>query len=92
MFSRYRLSYRLRIDNGRVSVDVGRPPARFVAAVREIAALHDIRRGTLECKGIGRHARLHFSNDFAERGRQAIRNVWSPPTTPGPGGGRRARG
>ncbi|WP_353110078.1 DUF3634 family protein [Salinisphaera dokdonensis] len=67
-------------------------PARFLSAVRDVIALHHIDRGDIECKGHGRKARLRFSNGFPETGRQAIRNVWTPPTAPGPSGGRRARG
>lgn len=92
MLARFRVLYKLRIEQRRVRVTIGRPPAGFVAAVRDIAKLHGIDRGEIECRGKARHARLRFSSDFPERGRQAIRNVWSPPTGPGPGGGRRARG
>ena len=92
MLARFKLIYRLRIDAHGLEVVSGRPPARFVADVRDVPALHDIAQGQIDCKGQGRHARLRFSNDFPERGRQAIRNVWTPPTRPGPSGGRRARG
>lgn len=92
MFDRFRLTYRLRIDAEGVHVAVGKPPPRFLNAVQDIAALHGIDRGRIECKGAGRHARLRFSDDFPERGRQAIRNVWTPPTGPGSGGGMRASG
>lgn len=93
MFNRFRLNYRLVVESGgRVETRAGRPPPRFVAAVRDIVRLHDIERGTIECKGRGASARLRFSGGFPERGRQAIRNVWEPPTAPGPRGGDRASG
>lgn len=92
MFDRFRLTFRLHIRDGVIQITHGRPPRGFEAAVADIARLHDIHRGYIECKGQGRHARLRFSRDFPERGRQAIRNAWTPPTAPGPGGGRRASG
>lgn len=92
MFDRFRLVYRLRATPSGITVVAGRVPPRFLAAVRDIAALHHIERGEIECKGRGRSTRLKFSSDFPEMGRQAIRNVWTPPTAPGSGGGRRARG
>jgi len=92
MLDRFRKNYRIEIRQGVPRVDLGRPPGAFVAAVADIARLHSIDRGTLECVGTGRKARLRFSKDFPARGRQAIRNAWSPPTTPGPGGGHRASG
>jgi hypothetical protein len=92
MLDRFRLIYRLRATPSGVHVVQGRVPPRFLAAVRDIAALHQIERGDIECKGAGSRARLRFSPDFPETGRQAIRNVWTPPTSPGPGGGRRASG
>ncbi len=92
MLKRFRSSFRLAVADGTVRIKQGTPPPRFVAAVADIARLHSIDRGEIECRGIGRHARLRFSQDFPERGRQAIRNVWTPPTTPGPGGGGRAHG
>jgi len=92
VFTRYKQIYRLRITSAGVRVVSGRPPARFLADVRDVVALHSITCGEIECKGLGRHARLRFSADFPTTGRQAIRNVWTPPSTPGPAGGRRARG
>ena len=92
VLARFKLVYKLRVDAQGLTVVSGRPPARFVAGVRDVIALHHIERGEIDCKGHGRHARLRFSSDFPEHGRQAIRNVWTPPTTPGSGGGRRARG
>jgi len=92
LFSRFRLVYKLRVTDNGVQIVTGQPGRRFVAAVRDVIALHGVTRGEIECKGRGRHARLRFSDDFPEVGRQAIRNVWAPPTAPGPGGGRRARG
>lgn len=93
MLDRFRLNYRLAVQaDGRVTTDSGRPPARFAAAVQDIVRLHGIERGTIECKGRGNSARLRFTGGFPEQGRQAIRNVWQPPTAPGTGGGRRARG
>lgn len=91
MLNRFRLVYKLRVENSRVLVICGRPSAAFVSAVRDIVALHSIASGEIECKGSGSQARLRFGAGFPERGRQAIRNVWSPPTAPGPGGGRRAK-
>lgn len=92
MLDRFRLTYRIEIRDGWPVTIQGRAPQRFVAAIADIARMHDIRRGRIECKGQGRHARLRFSQDFPERGRQAIRNAWTPPTAPGPGGGNRAQG
>ncbi|MES1940721.1 hypothetical protein T5B8_10782 [Salinisphaera sp. T5B8] len=92
MFDRFRLIYRLRATPEGIHVVAGRVPPRFLAAVRDIARLHGIDCGEIECKGRARHARLRFSDDFPKTGRQAIRNVWTPPTAPGPSGGRRARG
>jgi len=92
VFARFRLIYKLRVEAATVHVVSGKPPARFLADVRDIVALHAIENGDIECKGAHRHARLRFSNDFPARGRQAIRNVWSPPTRPGPSGGSRASG
>lgn len=93
MLDRFRLRYRLVIRaDGTVSADIGRPPPAFVRAVADIAALHAITRGSIECKGQGSRARLHFTHGFPQAGRQAVRNVWQPPAGPGPGGGRRAAG
>lgn len=92
MLDRFRLQYRLAVQPDGVIVTRGDAPPRFVHGVRDVAKLHGIDRGTIECKGANRHARLIFSYDFPDTGRQAIRNLWSAPTTPGPGGGRRARG
>jgi hypothetical protein len=92
MFNRFRLVYRLRATPAGIEVVAGRVPPRFLAAVRDIAALHHIERGDIECKGGGRNTRLKFSSNFPQAGRQAIRNVWTPPTAPGPGGGSRAQG
>lgn len=92
MLNRFRLTFRLAVVGGTVSVKQGTPPPRFVAAVADVARLHQIDRGEIECLGAGKYARLRFSRDFPNRGRQAIRNVWTPPTTPGPAGGTRAHG
>ncbi|MDN5849648.1 MAG: DUF3634 family protein [Nitrococcus sp.] len=92
MLDRFRSVYRLEILDGVVYLKHGNPPHGFVAAVSDVARLHGIKRGQIECLGRGRSARLRFSKDFPERGRQAIRNVWTPPTTPPPSGGRRVRG
>lgn len=93
LLDRFRLNYRLIVQaEGHVAIDSGRPSARFVAAVQDIVRLHDIERGAIECKGRGKRARLRFTNGFPEHGRQAIRNVWQPPTAPGSGGGSRAHG
>ncbi|WP_158583385.1 DUF3634 family protein [Salinisphaera sp. Q1T1-3] len=93
MFDRFRLNYRLVIDDvGQVRVDVGRAPPRFLHDVVDITRLHGIDRGSIECKGAGARTRLRFSNDFPRTGRQAVRNVWQPPSGPGPSGGRRAAG
>lgn len=92
MLSRIRLAYRIDMTDDGPEVVEGTPPLGFVSAVDDIAKLHDIRRGSIECRGIGRHARLKFSRDFPDKGRQAIRNAWTPPTTPGPEGGARMRG
>jgi len=92
MLDRFRLAYRLELSEGRVRVAIGRAPPSFVAAVADVARLHRIRAGRIDCVGEGKRARLRFSHGFPERGRQAIRNVWTPPSAPGPGGGRRAQG
>lgn len=92
MFARFRTIYKLRVEHGTVRVMAGTPPARFLADVRDIVTLHGIDGGEIECKGVARHARLRFSNDFPTRGRQAIRNVWPAPTGPGPSDGSRASG
>lgn len=92
MLDRFRLGYRIRVSADGATVTHGTVPARFLSAVRDVITLHHIDRGEIECKGRGRHARLKFSKDFPQTGRQAIRNVWTPPTAPGPGGGQRARG
>ncbi len=88
MLDRFRLAYRLQVKNAKLQTLQGRPPSRFYAAVADIIKLHQIETGQIECKGLGQHARLKFSKDFPERGRQAIRNVWTPPTTTRSGGGR----
>ncbi|KAB7627800.1 DUF3634 family protein [Alkalilimnicola sp. S0819] len=88
--NRFRSQWLVEIDTGRARVRRGRPPPGFVSACDDIARLHRIAAGAVECVGSGRHARLKFSGNFPDRGRQAIRNVWTPPTTPGPKGGRRA--
>lgn len=92
MLDRFRLNYRLSIDANGVHVDIGRAPARFVSAVRDVVSLHGVMRGQIECKGHGSRARLRFTGGFPERGRQAVRNVWQPPTAPGSGGTRRRSG
>ncbi|NNC24084.1 DUF3634 family protein [Salinisphaera sp. USBA-960] len=92
MFGRFKLNYRLRIEATGARVIVGRPTPAFVRAVREIAQLHKIERGEIDCRGTGANARLRFSRDFPDRGRQAIRNVWQEPTAPAPTPGRRANG
>ena len=88
MLERFRLAYRIEFGPDGPTVTHGQAPLRFRAAVEDVARLHGIRSGRLECKGLGRHARLKFSEDFPERGRQAIRNVWTPPTLVRSGGGR----
>lgn len=88
VLDRFRLAYRLTVDNGNVRSTHGRPPVRFFAAVTDVVRLHEINQGQIECKGLGKHARLKFSNNFPQRGRQAIRNVWTPPTTTRASGGR----
>lgn len=92
MLARFRLNYRLSIDANGVHVDFGRPSQAFVSAVRDVVALHRIDRGQIECKGSGARMRLRFTNGFPQAGRQAVRNVWQPPTAPGSGGNRRQRG
>lgn len=92
VIGRFKLNYRLRIDASGGRVVAGRPAPDFVRAVRETARLHQIDRGDIECRGTGANARLRFSRDFPNRGRQAIRNVWQEPTRPAPTPGRRARG
>lgn len=92
MLERWRLRYRLRFGADGVAVERGRPAPAFVSACRDIARLHGITHGELECRGRGRAARLVFSKDFPARGRQAIRNVWTPPSGPGSRGNKRASG
>lgn len=92
VLDRFRLNYRLSIDADGVHLDFGKPPASFVSAVRDVIALHGVERGRIECKGSGARARLRFTHGFPERGRQAVRNVWQPPTSPGSGGTRRQSG
>jgi hypothetical protein len=92
VLARFKLNYRIRIDASGGRVVTGRPPPAFLHAVRDIARLHSIGRGDIECRGIGAHARLRFSNGFPERGRQAIRNVWQAPSAPPQPPGRRVRG
>lgn len=89
---RFRLAYRLEIHQGRVRVSRGHPPRSFVSAVADVVRLHGIAGGHIECVGQGSAARLRFTHGFPERGRQAVRNVWTPPTAPGSGGHRRAGG
>lgn len=91
MLERFRLNFRVDIRDGVARATHGRPPKSFLVAVNDIVRLHNIRSGQIECKGQGKHARLRFSRDFPERGRQAIRNAWTPPTGPGSGGNRRSR-
>lgn len=88
VLDRFRLAYRLTVENGTLRSTHGRPPPRFFAAAADVVQLHKIDHGQIECKGLGKHARLKFSKDFPQRGRQAIRNVWTPPTTTRTGGGR----
>lgn len=92
MLQRFRKLYRIEFGADRIAVALGSPPPQFVAAVSDIARLHGIKQGSVECVGSGRHARLRFSKDCPQRGRQAIRNAWSAPSAPGGSGGRRARG
>ncbi|WP_156776880.1 DUF3634 family protein [Nitrococcus mobilis] len=92
MLSRFQSVYRLEISSRAVYIKHGKPPQGFVSAVSEVVRLHGIDSGLIECLGRGCSARLRFSRGFPERGRQAIRNVWTPPSTPPPKGGRRARG
>lgn len=92
MLDRFRLSWRIGIEAGELRALVGRPPVAFVHRLQECLRIHDIRTGRLECKGAGRHARLIFSRDFPQTGRQAIRNAWTPPTRPGPTSGPRRSG
>ena len=92
MLDRFRLTYRLDIEDGQVRVHSGRPPQSFVSAVTDVVRLHRISRGRIECVGQGAGARLRFTHGFPQAGRQAVRNVWTPPTTPASGGNRRARG
>lgn len=77
--NRFRKNYALVVSGGRVSIAHGQPPVRFVHEVTDIVRLKCIDTGRIECVGAGRLARLRFSKDFPEHGRQAIRNVWSPP-------------
>lgn len=90
MLDRFRCIYAIDFDAGGARLAQGRPPPGFLGACEDIARLHGIARGRVECRGQGKHARLHFSKDFPERGRQAIRNAWTPPVGPSSGGGRRA--
>ena len=93
MLDRFRLNFRLRIDTaGQVHVERGHAPQRFLRELPEVLALFDIRRGAIECKGRGSGMRLRFVDGFPEAGRQAVRNIWQPPTGPGGGGGMRAAG
>ena len=92
MLDRFRSAYRIDIVDGSARLRHGMPPAGFVSGCSDIARLYGIRQGYVECLGQGRHARLRFSAGIPERARQPFRNIWTPPTTPGPSGGRRARG
>lgn len=66
----------------------GRPPGGFVSACTDVARLYGIRRGRIRAvRGRGT-VRLTFSKEIPERARQPLRNVWTPPPTGGPGGGR----
>ncbi len=92
MLDRFRSIYRIDFVDGQPRVRHGRPPFGFVSACGDIARLYGIRSGHVECLGQGRSARLRFSDNIPERARQPFRNVWTPPTAPGPTGGRRMRG
>jgi hypothetical protein len=92
VLDRFRLNYRLSINDNGVQVDFGRPPAAFVSAVRDVVSLHGVNRGRIECKGNGSAARLRFTHGFPDKGRQAVRNVWQPPAAPSTGGNSRRSG
>ncbi|ROO31971.1 DUF3634 family protein [Salinisphaera japonica] len=93
MLDRFRLNFRLRIDDDRqIHVQRGKVSPRFLRELADVLALFDIRRGAIECKGRGARMRLIFTDGFPQAGRQAVRNVWQPPSGPGGGGGMRAAG
>lgn len=91
MLQRFRRRFVVEVNNRRAELSHGRAPDGFVSAVTDIARRHGIQRGRIECRGVGRDARLKFSRGIPDRARQAIRNAWTPPTTPS-GGDRRASG
>lgn len=91
MLQRFRRRFVVDITNRRAELTQGRAPVGFVPAVTDIARRHAITKGRIECIGSGRDARLKFSKGIPERARQAIRNAWTPPPTPG-SGTRRAQG
>jgi hypothetical protein len=91
MLKRFRRRFVIEITNRRADLTQGRAPVGFVPAVTDIARRHGIDKGLIECVGTGRDTRLKFSKGIPERARQAIRNAWTPPPTPG-SGTQRARG
>lgn len=82
---------RVRFRDGAISEVTGWVPAGFLNGCRDVARLHRIRRGTVRIVGRGRDSHLRFSRDFPDSARQAIANIWTPPSGDG-GGGTRAAG
>lgn len=79
---------RVAFGDAAVTEVAGAVPASFSSACGDIARLHRIPRGRVEIVGRGRHARLRFSRHLPASARQAIANVWTPPSGPGRGGSR----
>lgn len=82
---------RIRFRDCAVAEVAGWVPADFLDGCRDVARLHRIRRGTVRIVGRGRDSHLRFSKDFPDQGRQAIANIWTPPSGDGGGGARAVR-
>lgn len=82
---------RIRFRDGGVAEVAGWVPADFLDGCRDVARLQKLKRGTVRIVGRGRDSHLRFSRDFPDGARQAIANIWTPPSGDG-GGGARATG
>ncbi|WP_043740726.1 DUF3634 family protein [Thioalkalivibrio nitratireducens] len=87
-----RVRFVIDLNDGRARVLRGDPPSAFVRGCSDVARLYRVRRGRIVGVRTAGGIELRFSRDLPERAHQPLRNVWVPPGSGGPGGGRAAGG
>ncbi len=87
-----RVRFVVELREGTPEVRRGDPPSSFVRACADVARLYRLRQGRITGVRTGDGIELRFSDDIPSRAHQPFRNVWTPPPSDGPGGGRRAAG